>query len=214
MRQRLAFRTLLLATLVLSATGVALAAYAAFPLAITFAPLTDSSRGITGGDPYLDRSEGRVPSVTMTRDGVIVLDTRGSTRGVCFGFDGGGSLIEPSLAPHSGCYPVLMRTLIRTDNVHPADLEPGETLDFGMDTYFTGVAQDGRTYDFVVEFKRVDGNGIDITYTTAANGNPDTWTANGTHPAKVSAYRKGKGAGWTVVGQYDMPVHFTATRAN
>ena len=202
---------LLLALLAVAlASGVARAAYTPFSLTITFAPSGTPAMGISGDVPYVDRAEGRVPTVAMNKDGGIVLDTRKSTRTVCFGFDAGPAA---ALAPAAGCYPVLLRTLVRAgDNRRVADLADGETLDFGMDVYWTGPGADGRTYDYVVEYKRVDGHGVNVTHTA-----PGTWTVENAGGgvsglARVSVYRKGKGAGWSVVGLYEMPISFVAVK--
>jgi hypothetical protein len=208
MRHRLTPRVLIAATLVSSAAVSLAASYTAAPLVITFAALADSTRGITGGEPYVNRAEGKVPVVMLTRDGLISLDTRRSTRTVCFAFGGGITVDQPAVAPKDGCYPVLMHTLIRPGAVGIPDLADGETLDFGMDTYWTGPGADGVTYDYVVEFKRVDNNGVDVTY----HASQDAWDVSGTRPGRVSVYRRGKTAGWSVVGHYDVPVHFTAVR--
>ena len=150
----------------------------------------------------------------MNRNGMIELDTRGSTRTVCFQFGGAIEVNLPSVAPVSDCRPVLLRTLIRAGNVQVADLADGETLDFGMDVYWTGLGQDGRTYDYVVAYKRVEGRGVNVTYSAGTAPSENTWTVSGEGPARVSVYRKGKVSGWSVVGTYVMPVHFTAVRAN
>ena len=164
-----------------------------------------------GAGLYIHRAEGRVPAVVLNAN--IQIDTRKSTRELCFDFgDQQANGPGAALAPADTCAPVLLRTLIRPDNVGVDDLAVGESLDFGMDVYWTGPAAAGGTYDYVLEFKRIEGNGVFVTHPDA-----DTWTVegviNGEHSvAKLSVYRKGKGAGWTLVGYYDMPVRFTANR--
>ncbi len=214
MRHSLTARVLLLVAAILSASGAAVVAFSAFPLVITFAPLAVPSEGVTGGDPYVNRSEGRVPVVIMNRDGAIQLDTRGSTRTVCFQFGGAITVDLPAVAPQDGCYPVLLRTLLRPSPPQIVDLVDGDTLDYGLDLYWTGMGQDGRIYDYVVEYKRVEGNGVDVTYSAGSAPSENTWTVSGDRPGRISVYRKGKGAGWSVVGMYRLPIHFTAVRGN
>lgn len=190
----------------LLATAVAAGAYAGFPLTITFDDPVGA--GVSGdGLPYDHKTEGRVPVVEM--DGVILLDTRRSTRTVCFDFD---AAVVPgpgvSLAPADICAPVLLRTLIRPDNLRAADVPVGGALEFGMDVYWTGPAQSGGSFDYVLEYKRVEGNGVLI-----AHPDENTWTVENIMAAQVSVMRRGKGGGWSVVGQYQMPVRFTAVRA-
>ena len=177
----------------------------AIPLTITFAdaPLTS---GISGdGGAYVHKAEGKVPTVAL--NGIIELDTRGSSRTACFNFDGA---VMPgaaaALAPQDICAPVLLRTLAG-DNGSVGDQPVGGSLDFGMDVYWIGPAQAGGSYQYVLEYKRVEGNGVTVTHPDA-----DTWTVQNILNARVSVYQKGKGAGWSVVGTYDMPVNLTAIR--
>ena len=177
----------------------------AIPLTITFAdaPLTS---GISGdGGAYVHKAEGKVPTVAL--NGNIQLDTQSSSRTVCFNFDG-ARIPGPTaaLAPQDVCAPVLLRTLAG-DNGSVGDLPVGGSLDFGMDVYWIGPAQAGGSYQYVLEYKRAQANGVTVTHPDA-----DTWTVQNILYAQVSVYRKGKAAGWSVVGIYDMPVNFTAIR--
>ena len=220
MRQSLTARVLLLSAVILSASGAAVVAFSAFPLVITFAPLAVPPEGVplegvTGGAPYVDRAEGRVPVVIMNRDGAIQMDTRGSTRTLCFQFGGAITVDLPAVAPQSGCYPVLLRTLLRPSPPQIVDLVDGETLDYGLDLYWTGTGQDGRIYDYVVEYKRFEGNGVDVTYSAGSAPSENTWTVSGDRPGRISVYRRGvKPQGWSVVGTYRLPIHFTAVRGS
>jgi hypothetical protein len=211
---RLAAKFLTAAVLCAAATVVVTAAYREFPLTITFAALADPASGMTADETFANRSEGRVPVVLMNRSGQIQLDTRGSSQTICFNFGGAIIVDLPAVAPADGCYPVLLRTLIRPGTVQVSDLSDGETLDFGMDVYWTGPGQDGRAYDYVVEYKRVEGNGVDVSYSAGTNASENTWTVAGVRPGRISVYRKGKVSGWSVVGTYDLPVQFTAVRGS
>ncbi len=214
MRKSLTAKLIAAAILLSGASAVVAAAYREFPLAITFAALADPTTGMTADDTFVNRAEGRVPVVIMNRNGQIQLDTRGSSQTVCFNFGGAIIVDLPAVAPADGCYPVLLRTLIRPGTVQVPDLADGETLDFGMDVYWTGPGQDGKVYDYVVEYKRVEGNGVDVSYSAGTSASENTWTVSGVHPGRISVYRKGKDAGWSVVGTYDLPVQFTAVRGN
>lgn len=209
MHLKLATRVLLTGIVTISAGTVAWAAYSAFPLAITFAPTAPGPGLSDDGGPYMNKTEGKVPVVMMNRDGLIVLDTRRSTRTLCFDFDSVRIQDGPAaaLAPKDVCAPVLLHTLVRPDNQRAADVPIGGALDFGMDVYWSGPAEGGGSYDYVLELKRADGNGVTVSHPDA-----DTWTVQNILYAQVSVYRRGKGAGWSVVGLYDMPVSFVAVR--
>lgn len=183
------------------------------PLSLTFAPQVGYGISDDGNGDYTHREEGREPTVVL--DGNITMDTRRSTRKLCFEF-GTATTAGPAaaLAPADACAPVLLRTLTRADLGGVGGLDPGEELDFGMDLYWTGPALNGGTYDYVIAYKRVDGNGLWVTHPDA-----NTWTAEAViadRPslAIVSVYLKGKSGGWNTVGTYEMPVAFTAVRAN
>ena len=211
MLRRDSVRSCLVMALVAAGTVVG-AQNTTVPLQISFDDPTEGY-GISGDAAglYIHRAEGRVPAVVL--NGNIQMDTRKSTRELCFDFgDQQANGPGAGLAPADTCAPVLLRTLIRPDNFGVDDLAVAESLDFGMDVYWTGPAATGGTYDYVLEFKRIEGNGVFVTHPDA-----DTWIVEGAIDgersiARLSVYRKGKGAGWTMVGEYDMPVRFTANR--
>jgi len=201
-------RPLVAAAVLAAAATVAAGPKNTVPLTITIANATTT--GLLGaGGAYVNGSEGRVPVAVL--DGNIALDLRGSTRTACFVFD---TIMTPgpaeSLKPRDVCAPVLLRTLTRTDGVPTVSgLAVGETQDFGMDVYWTGPAESGGTFDYVLEYKRAAGNGVNVSHPDA-----NTWTLENVLYAQVSVYRTGvgKGGGWSVVGTYDMPVNLTAVK--
>jgi hypothetical protein len=191
-----------------AAATVWAAAFTPIPLKITIANGTPGI-GVTGdGNDYIHLAEGKVPVVAINRDGVIVLDTRGSSRTVCILSDTpvtAGPALDS--APMPGCYPVSLRTLIRPDNQRAADVPVGGSLEFGMDVYWTAPAVAGGAFDYVLEYKRVNGNGV-----TVSHPDDNIWTVENVRYGQISVYRKGKNGGWSVVGEYDIPVNFTANR--
>ena len=218
-----AIRHLLVTISLFTAGAVTLwAAYTPVSLIIGFDDLAISvgvKRDNVG--PYTHKEEGKVPLAMIDRDGVIVLDTRGSTRTLCIYPSPVPSSPGPSLdlAPMPGCYAVLLRTLITPDNERVADVPLGHSLDFGMDVYWNApTSPGGPTFDYVLEYKRVAGNGVTVRHPFL-----DTWTVenmvdiddvNGISDnlGQISVYRKGRNGGWSVVGIYEMPVRFTAVR--
>jgi hypothetical protein len=207
-------RRLIAVSLLAAASTVVGAQKNTIPLSVTFGtPLESYGISGDGAGPYIHRAEGREPTVVL--EGNLTMDTRRSTRQLCFEF---GPAADPgpaaALAPANACAPVLFRTLTRADLGAVGGLDVGEELDFGLDLYWTGPGVNGGTYQYVIAYKRVDGNGLWVTHPDA-----NTWTAEAVISGRpsvgiVSVYLKGKSGGWNRVGTYDMPVAFTAVRAD
>ena len=196
------------------ALGAVVAASTPFSLAVTLSS-TDSANApaaLTMASTLVDRNEGRVPSVYMNKSGQVIVDTRGSSSTVCFNFSDARAVVQPALAPRAGCYPVLLNTLITADTGTVGDLADGETRTYSMDIYWSGVGEDNRVHDYVLEFKRVLGSGIYATFAAGASVSENRWTIEPIGTGQVSVYRAGKGSGWSTVGTYGMPFHLTATR--
>ncbi|MEO6236951.1 MAG: hypothetical protein ABIQ52_08115 [Vicinamibacterales bacterium] len=210
-------RTVFACAALVAAVGAPLLAYTAFSLTATLSP-TDafsapSALTADGGSSYVDRADGRTPNVLMNKSGILEMDTRGSSRTVCFTFAGATTVGQPGLAPKDGCAAVLLRTLIATDNGTVADLADGETRTYSMDVYWTGMGNDLKAHDYVLEFKRMLGSGISVSYAAGNSASDNTWTIDPMGAGQVSIYQKGgRSAGWSVVGTYDMPFRLIAVR--
>jgi hypothetical protein len=163
-------------------------------------------------DAYIDRSDPgrRTPSITSDSSN-FQLDLRGSTRTLHLDFDKPLSLSAlPTLAPVSGWFAPQANTLQTADYGGVFDLQPGTTNTFSMVYYWTGMGADGKSHDYNVAYRQRDGSGL----VAVANADGNHWsleTIQGVS-ARVSVYLSGKGGGWNVVGDYDMPFHVDLAR--
>ena len=73
--------------------------------------------------------------------------------------------------------------------------------------YFTGMGGDGKSHDYNLAFRRLNGSGIRAT--EDCNGR---WTVTPLGLGKVSVYLKGKGGGGNELIDYAMPFEFVASR--
>lgn len=174
----------------------------AFSLTLTF---DDAPIGVDSGGsgPYIDYRDpgGRTPSV-YSNGSNFVMDLRGSSRTLCLHFP---TAQLGSLEPAANCSPVQMNTLTTPDNGGISSLSC-DTKDFSMVIYFTAIGGDGKSHDYNLAFRRLDGSGI-----TANEDCHGMWTVTPLGLGRVSVYLKGKAGGWVVVKDYDMPFRFVAT---
>jgi hypothetical protein len=163
-------------------------------------------------DAYIDRSDPGKRTPSVTSDGSnFQLDLRGSTRTLYLDFSEPlSSLSLPMLAPVSGWFAPQANTLQTADYGGVFDLQPGTANTFSMVYYWTGIGADGKSHDYNVAYRQRDGSGL----VASANSDGNHWsleTLQGVS-ARVSVYLSGKGGGWNVIGDYDMPFHVDLAR--
>lgn len=173
-----------------------------------------NASGITsdGYGVYIDRSDPGRKGPGVSSDGAnFQLDLRGSTRLLHFDFDKPLlPLALPTLAPMTGWVAPQANTLQTAAYGGVFDLQSGTFNTFSMVYYWTGMGVDGKSHDYNVAYRQRDDSGL----VAVANADGNHWsleTIQGVS-ARVSVYLSGKGGGWNVVGDYDMPFHVDLAR--